>query len=118
MSMNKTRSMLALLLALVLTVGAGPAWAVPSFISTYRASVDLTEGDSGVDTTPMTPSSLTFCFLTEVTVRDNDDLEFPECLVQKGNGDFPWTLAAKIATVEGNDEDAAIFCEAACFTNN
>jgi hypothetical protein len=75
--MSTKRRMLALLL-LLLTVGAGPAWAV-SFA--YRDQARSEGGDVRVD---LTPTSTTFCILSQFTVRDHRHLRGTGLVFDRG----------------------------------
>jgi hypothetical protein len=103
--MSTKRRILALLL-LSLTVGAGPAWAV-SFA--YRDQARSEGGDVRVD---LTPTSTTFCILSQFSVRDTDTYEeLASCSIEEDAADGVWELRALMA--EAND--AEVFCEAICF---
>jgi hypothetical protein len=69
MHMVHQRRILALLLSLFLTLGAGPAWAV-SFIGSFGA-----ESQGGDVRRDLTPTSTTFCILSQINVRDTDTVE-------------------------------------------
>jgi hypothetical protein len=112
MHMNKKHSMLALLLAVLLTWGAGQAWAVSRISGTFTANRVSEEGESGRTETLMTASDITFCYLSAVAVRDTDTRnEFASCKVEEGEG-F-WRLIART----GEADDQVVFCEAICFFN-
>jgi hypothetical protein len=114
MHMINQRRILALLLSLFLTVGAGPAWAV-SLIDTFIASRTGPAGESGTDIVEMTDNETTFCVLSDVAVEDdtgNDD-ERTQCRVAPGVSGR-WVLVAILSP--GND--ASVGCEATCFTND
>jgi hypothetical protein len=112
MHMINQRRILALLLSLFLTMGAGPAWAV-SFIRIYEAERRGTFGDEGVEVEEMTESDTTFCVLTRVSVRETDTLDEEATCQLADRGDV-WLLEAGM----GVADDAEVFCEAACFTND
>jgi hypothetical protein len=107
--MNNKRRILSLLLSLFLTVGAGPAWAV-SFVGSFTAASSGSPTDP--DTEEMTPSATTFCFLSQVSVRDTDTLEeLGSCSIEEDVVNGQWVLRAFM----GEDNDAAVFCQAFCF---
>jgi hypothetical protein len=109
MHMINQRRILALLLSLFLTLGAGPAWAV-SFVDSFTAASSGSPTDP--DTEEMTPSATTFCFLSQVTVRDTDTFEeLGSCSIEEDAFEGKWVLRAFM----GEDNDAAVFCQAFCF---
>ena len=106
--MNTKRLILPALLAVFLTVGAVPAWAV-SFNSSFSASRFNTIGSSFVN---MTASNSTFCYLSSISIEETDTGgEEATCRVTRGP--IVWTLQA----ILDRSSDADAECTAICYNN-
>ena len=107
--MNRTRTILVAVFALLLVVSALPAAAVSLHSGPYVAEA---YGDAGSHYTEMTPVDTTFCILSAVAFKNIDtDGEFPACEVVRGT--YVWLLNAYL----NENNDHAAYCTALCFNN-
>jgi len=94
---------------LALAAGALPALAGTFNSGPYNASRINT---GGIGFTNMTASATTFCFLSNVGMRDTDSsTELAGCRVVRGP--IVWTLQAELS----QSDDADAFCQATCYNN-
>jgi hypothetical protein len=107
--MNGTRTMLAVVLALLLVVSALPVAAASYNSGPHNVQKN---NSAGAATSTLTPSNTSFCFLSSVAFEDIDSSgETARCRVYRGTHN--WVVEAYLN--RSNDHDA--WCSAICYNN-